>query len=190
MEPFVSYALIDPDCPSNQFVVNGNDYLAFNDGTSATFHDTYTIVQKTRGASKCYLASSGVWYQLMLSHTMVRQYSHNGATTRSVVRKPHPSALSEVEIRTLMKVSVHSSTESCDGEYMLWQSRLFDTLESGQTNVDDIKRALSHVTASGDVPYLGGRWLAAHLASFAAAHPKYDDLLDLVRVDLNPTPSE
>ncbi len=180
MEPTITYALVDPDCTTNVFEVNGNDYLTFNDGTFATFHDTYTSVKKTQGASKCYLTASGAWYQMMLVHSDVRQYSHNGATTRRVVRKPHPNALSDDEIRTLMKVSVHSSSDSDDGEYRIWQSRLFDALESGRTTVDDIKRAMSGAN-QGDGPYLGGRWLVAHVRAFASAHPKYDGLLDLAR---------
>ncbi len=85
------YSLIDPDRSSNQFDVNGSDFLAFNDGTYATFHDTYTNVEETRGASKCFIIQSGMWYQLLFTNSEVRQYSYNGATIRRVVRKQHPT---------------------------------------------------------------------------------------------------
>jgi hypothetical protein len=96
MDTIEQYTLIDPERSSNQFDVSGSDYLAFNDGTYATFHEAYTNVEATRGASKCFATESGMWYQLIFENSEVRQYSYNGATTRRVVRKQqHPSALSD-----------------------------------------------------------------------------------------------
>jgi hypothetical protein len=87
------YTLADPENPSNQFDIDGNDRLYFNDGTFASFHDTVTRVKRTPGASKCFLASNRMWYQLVSDGTYVRQYRHDGATIRQVVRKAPPNAL-------------------------------------------------------------------------------------------------
>ena len=98
--PFVTYTLIDPDNAANHFDVIGSDYLSFNDGTYATFHDTYVHVQRTHGVSKCFVVQSGMWYQLMFENSEVRQYSYNGATTRRIVCNHHNVLLDGGDIHT------------------------------------------------------------------------------------------
>ena len=131
----VVYTLIDPDHPSNRFDVDGNARLDFNDDTSASFHETFTRVKHTACASKCFVAPNRTWYQLMSDGTDVLQYRHDGVTKRLIVRKAHPNALSDDEIRDVMRVPVHSSSDRADPEYGAWQSRVLDALQSGRATI-------------------------------------------------------
>jgi hypothetical protein len=171
----VVYTLIDPDLPSSSFNVDGSDTLRFNDGTSASFHETFTRVKRTRCASKCFVAPNKTWYQLMSDGTDVVQFRHDGVTKRTVVRKPHPNALSDDEIREVLGVQVHTSSDRDNPEYRAWQGRVLDALQSGRATVDDMRRVWSD--SSGDGKYIGGRWLYSHLKTFVGEFPEYDELI-------------
>ena len=111
----VVYTLIDPENPSNRFDIDGHVQLHFNDETFASFHDTVTRVKRTACASKCFLASNRMWYQLVSDGTDVHQYRHDGATMRRVVYKAPANALSDDEIRELMHAPVEQPMATPSG---------------------------------------------------------------------------
>ena len=174
------YSLIDKDdTKSNIFEIDGNSVLYFNDRTNATFYETYEQVKKNKLASKCYfITQTHIWYQLIYKEGIVYQYSCDGVFIRRIEQVQR---LSDEQVRTLIKVDVHTGTPSTDLQtnptYDKWENKLFTELENGNTTVDNIKRIIYNTENLHNPPYLGGRWLVGYLKSFTKKYPQYIELI-------------
>jgi len=164
------YQLINIDNESDIIEIPGDTILTFNtDRTSKTFHETNLFMLKNLNgsATQCYyVPTNATWYQLINMEGIIYQVSFDGTRKRRVQLKPTAPKLNDDQIADLLRVPVHSGTDT-DPE---WQRGLLQALDTGATSVMDIKRILQS-------RYLGGRWLTPRLQRFVQIYPQYKSIL-------------
>ena len=165
------YQLVNIDNESDIIEIQGETILTFNtDRTSKTFHETNLFMLRSvnGSATQCYFVpTSNTWYQLINMEGNVYQVSFDGTRKRRVQLKPTSPKLSDDQIAALVKVEVHSGTDT-DPE---WERGLLQALETGAASIMDIRRVLQSSR------YLGGRWLTPRLQRFVDKYPQYKSIL-------------